>query len=105
MTYLGMLLGLAPGTRVEGQRRAHESDVRVGLREVAEVRAGGRQDLFGHEADVVHVRARIVKQPARFALGPATAREMVDRPEAADPECALAITQALFVAIEQATPR
>src|SRR5215207_6963712 len=88
---------------LECERGADRTDVRVRLRKVAELRTGAWIDFFGHEAEVVRVRARVFEQAPRF-VALARAREVLDGPEATDPKRALLVSDAARVALKQPGP-
>src|SRR5579859_3210574 len=95
-------VGLTGGER---QRGVDQADVREGLREIAQHGAAVRVHLFGDESYVVSVAEQLLKG-RRGARHLAAERQAFDRPEAADPEGALARRQAIvalsFVAVDEA---
>src|SRR5919198_102574 len=79
---------------LEVEGAVHERHVREGLREVAELAAELRVVLLGEEAEVGAEREELLEERPRL-VEPALEREVVDEPEGARQEGALAGRQAV----------
>ena len=87
---------LAPLGACQRQGSEDHADMREGLREVAQLTAVFRIDLLGEQSEIVRQRDHVLEHFSR-GVDVATADEVVDGPERADAERALARRQAVDV--------
>ena len=87
---------LAPPGACKRQCAEDRADMREGLREVAQLTAVFRIDLLGEQAEIVRERDHVLEHFSR-GVDVAPADQVVDSPERADAEGALARRQAVDV--------
>src|SRR5687768_9062726 len=91
----------APTRAFDRERGVDQADMGEALREIAQRRAAVGIDLLAEQAEIAGVAEQVFEEPFGL-IEIAAAREVVDRPEAADAEGAFVrTTLAATVAIEQ----